>query len=78
MDYKEAQELIKRYKMLPLGVKLSPDEKTQWRTARIVIEDAIADGYELCKREEVHAQGFVDGVKACIEKLGKIGGNNGQ
>lgn len=72
MDYIEAQEIIRKFKSLPED-DISPQDKIVWRTARIVIEDAIADGYELCKVDAVHAQGFVDGVKACIEKINEMG-----
>ena len=78
MDYIEAQKIIRKFKNIPEDAdisKCSPQEQIVWRTARIVIEDAIADGYELCKVDAVHAQGFVDGVKACIEKLNEMGVN---
>ena len=75
MDYIEAQEIIRKFKNVPEDADISKQEQIEWRTARIVIEDAIADGYELCKVDAVHAQGFVDGVKACIEKLNEMGVN---
>lgn len=40
--------------------------------------EAIANGRILDNQskhdEAIHAQGFVDGVKACIEKLNEMGG----